>query len=165
MRLRQGGPADLSAVLETFDATVAWLVEHGRSAQWGDRPWSQDPRRVERVRELVAEGLWVAEVGDGTAGFLTVTERAPGYAPRVRERELYVHLLLVSRAYSGRDVGGKLLSFARRRARERGVGLVRVDCWAGGDGALVRYYEGQGFTPVERVPVGGTEVQMFEYRV
>jgi GNAT superfamily N-acetyltransferase len=165
MRLRQGGPADLPAVLETFDATVEWLVARGSAAQWGDRPWSQDPKRVARVEQLVAEGLWVAEVGGGTAGFLTATERAPGYAPRVREHELYVHLLLVARGYAGRDVGGRLLSFARGLARERGIGLVRVDCWAGGDGALVRYYEGQGFTPAERVPVGGTEVQMFEYRV
>ncbi|WP_017624222.1 hypothetical protein [Nocardiopsis chromatogenes] len=45
------------------------------------------------------------------------------------------------------------------------VGLLRVDCWAGGDGALIAYYERQGFTPAERVPVGATSVQVFEMRV
>ena len=39
-----------------------------------------------------------------------------------------------------------LLDHARELAREAGVGLLRVDCFAGGDGALVRYYEKQGFT-------------------
>jgi len=34
----------------------------------------------------------------------------------------------------------------QRLAREAGVRLLRVDCFAGGDGALVRYYEQQGFT-------------------
>ena len=54
---------------------------------------------------------------------------------------------------------------ARARARGLGISLVRVDCWAGGDGSLIRYYEGQGFTPTVRVPVSDTEVQMFEDRV
>ncbi|NYH51127.1 MULTISPECIES: GNAT family N-acetyltransferase [Nocardiopsis] len=165
MRLRQGGPADLPAVLETFDSTVAWLAAHGRSGQWGDQPWSRDPARIALVEELVTEGLWVAEIGDEAAGFLTITEQAPDYAPPVAERELYVRLLLVSRAHAGKNVGGTLLALARRQAHVRGIGLLRVDCWAGGDGALVRYYERQGFTPVERVPSGDKEVQVFRQRV
>ncbi|MFD6949913.1 GCN5 family acetyltransferase [Nocardiopsis sp. TSRI0078] len=165
MRLRQGVPEDLSAVLETFDSTVAWLAAHGRSGQWGDQPWSRDPARIALVEELVSEELWVAEIGDDAAGFLSFTERAPEYVPPVAEREIYIRLLLVSRAYTGRNVGGTLLALARRQARERGVKLLRVDCWAGGDGALVRYYERQGFTPVERVPSGAKEVQVFRQRV
>ena len=31
----------------------------------------------------------------------------------------------------------------------RGIGLVRVDCWAGQDGSLVRVYEKYGFSRVQ----------------
>lgn len=62
-------------------------------------------------------------------------------------------------------LGSRFLDHAREQARARGVFLVRVDCWSGGDGALIRYYENQGFTPTERAPVGDREVQVFETRV
>ncbi|MGW8532411.1 MULTISPECIES: GNAT family N-acetyltransferase [Nocardiopsidaceae] len=164
MRLRQGGPADLPAVLEMFDRTVAWLAARGRSGQWGDAPWSRDPDRVRLVEDLVSDGMWVAEAEGSPAGVLTVREEAPAYAPPAGEPELYVRLLLVSREHTGAGVGGELLAFARRRALDRGIGLVRVDCWSGGDGALIRYYEGQGFTPTVRVPVGAREVQVLQLR-
>jgi hypothetical protein len=34
------------------------------------------------------------------------------------------------------------------------VTRLRVDCWAGGEGALVRYYEAAGFTATTRFTVG-----------
>lgn len=165
MRLRQGGPADLPALLKTFDSTVEWLAAQGRAGQWGDRPWSHDPARVALVEGLASDGLWVAESGGEAAGFLTIREQAPDFAPPVDERELYVRLLLVPREYAGRDVGARLLAFTLRQARAAGIALVRVDCWSGGDGALVRYYENQGFTPTERVPAGDKEVQVLQQRV
>ncbi|MYS83940.1 hypothetical protein [Embleya scabrispora] len=36
----------------------------------------------------------------------------------------------------------------RREAVRRNADLVRVDCYPGGDGALVRQYQAPGFTPV-----------------
>ncbi len=38
---------------------------------------------------------------------------------------------------------------ARQEAAARGVGLIRVDCWAGQDGSLVRVYEKYGFSRVQ----------------
>ena len=186
MRIRPGGPEDTPIVLSLFDDAVAWLVSRGLEGQWGTEPWSRVPARVERVRGLAAEGLWIAELDTGSGetagptetaeaaetsrtgrpvGALTVTETPPSYAPAVDERELYVHLLLVSRSHPGRRIGSRLLDHAREQARARSISLVRVDCWSGGDGALIRYYERQGFTPTERAPVGEREVQVFETRV
>ncbi|MGH3434055.1 MAG: hypothetical protein ACRDQB_14590, partial [Thermocrispum sp.] len=54
---------------------------------------------------------------------------------------------------------------ARRIARQRGIGLLRVDCWAGGDGGLVAYYTGQGFTPTERFTVGDWPGQVLARRL
>ncbi len=165
MHIREGGPEDAPELLRMFDEAVEWLTERGSGAQWGTRPWSDQPERVERVRELATEGLWIAEIDRAPAGALIVSETALEYSPPVEERELYVRLLLTSRRHSGRNVGGRLLDHARAQARGRGISLMRVDCWAGGDGSLIRYYEGQGFTPTVRVPVRDTEVQMFEDRV
>ena len=70
-----------------------------------------------------------------------------------------MRLLVTDRASAGQNIGGVLLDHARELAREAGVGLLRVDCFAGGDGALVRYYEKQGFTRTETfaVPVNDSE--------
>lgn len=165
MRLRQGGPEDTSEILRMFDEAVVWLTERGSAQQWGTRPWSEIPDRVELARGLASEDLWMAEADGAVAGTLAISETAPEYAPPVGERELYVRWLLVDRAHTGRNVGGRLLDHARQRARELGINLVRVDCWSGGDGALIRYYEGQGFTPTVRVPVKDKEVQVFEDRL
>ncbi|HET6985715.1 MAG TPA: GNAT family N-acetyltransferase, partial [Kribbella sp.] len=70
-----------------------------------------------------------------------------------------VRLLVTDRKLAGQGIGSTLLDQARVLAREAGVSLIRVDCFAGGDGALVRYYESQGFTRSEAfaVPVNGSE--------
>ena len=80
---------------------------------------------------------------------------APGYVPAASEPELYVNLLVTDHAFAGRGLGGRLLDHARRLAREGGVKLLRVDCYAGDDQALVRYYERQGF---RRVSAFGVEL-------
>ncbi|WP_067967666.1 GNAT family N-acetyltransferase [Nocardiopsis trehalosi] len=167
MRVREGGPEDGGAVLDMFDGAVAWLTARGRSAQWGSRPWSEMPERVARVQEIAAGGgLWIAEADGGEpAGALSVVDRPKYHVAPAEEPELYIDLLITARAHTGRGVGARLLDFARERARQRGVGLLRVDCWSGGDGALIRYYTGQGFTPTHRVAVGASEIQVFEQRL
>jgi hypothetical protein len=39
-----------------------------------------------------------------------------------------------------------------------------VDCWAGGDGSLVRYYQAAGLTATVRFQVGEWEGQVLEQR-
>jgi len=71
---------------------------------------------------------------------------APDYVTPADGPELYVDLLVTARAYAGLSIGGRLLDHARDLARARGLPRLRVDCFAGDDGGLVRYYERQGFT-------------------
>lgn len=149
-----------------FDGAVAWLVERGREGQWGSTPWSQDPRRVERVRGMATHpGLLVAEVGGVAAGAMILTETPPAHVPPAGEPEVYIDLLITGREHTGRGVGAFLLDHARAATRERGISLLRVDCWAGGDGRLVRYYTSKGFTPSERFEVDGWVGQVFEDRL
>lgn len=165
MHIRSAGPDDVPVVLSLFDDAVEWLVARGSSGQWGDRPWSQVPAKVRRIEEIAQDGMWLAVVGHRVAGALKISEQAPDYAPAAGEREMYVVMLVVSRDLAGRNIGGRLLHFAREQALDRGIGLLRVDCWSGGDGALIGYYTRQGFTPTQRVPVGDSEVQVLEQRI
>lgn len=147
--LRPGGPADAPAVLRLLDDATAWLVARGRTGQWGTEPASTDPRRIAQADAWSAGGgLWLAMLGDRPVGAL-VAGAATDYVPPATEPELYVNLLVTDRAHSGSGIGGRLLAHAAELARGHGLSLLRVDCYAGGDGALVRWYERQGFTPTE----------------
>jgi len=166
VEIRRGGPDDLSAIMAMLDGAVAWLAASGRTGQWGSEPWSADPRRAGRIADRVREdAVWIAEVDGRPAGALTHSPTAPEGVPAADEPELYVRLLVTSRAFTGRGVGSALLDHARAQARELGVGLVRVDCYAGGDGRLVEYYRRNGFTPGDAFRVGEWPGRLLSDRV
>ncbi|WP_370944363.1 GNAT family N-acetyltransferase [Amycolatopsis sp. cg5] len=164
--IRQGSSADYPILIQFFDDAVGWLTERGSEGQWGTEPWSGIPRRVEQVREMAANpGLVIAEVDGEPAGALIVSPQPPDMVTPVDEPELYVRLLITSRKHIGEDVGGQLLRHARAETERRGVKLLRVDCWAGGKGDLVRYYEGQGFTSTFQFDHHGWIGQVLEQRL
>jgi GNAT superfamily N-acetyltransferase len=145
MMIRRAGRDDVPAVMALLDGATEWLVARGQTEQWGTTPHSTSPRRVAQITGFAEDGeLWVVEAGGRVVGALAVGA-AMDYVPAATEPELYVRLLVTDRAYAGQNIGGVLLDHARHLAREDGVGLLRVDCFAGGDGGLVRYYEKQGF--------------------
>lgn len=136
-------------MLGLLDSAVRWLVEQGRVGQWGTELASTQPRRIDAVTGWANDGsLYLACVDGVPAGALAVGT-APAYAPPATEPELYVNLLVTGRSFAGRGVGAALLHHARELAAARGLGLLRVDCYAGDDQALVRYYERAGFTATE----------------
>ncbi|WP_326944233.1 GNAT family N-acetyltransferase [Amycolatopsis sp. NBC_01307] len=164
--IRSGDSGDVDILLRFFDEAVEWLVARGSSKQWGTEPWSGVPKRVERVQGMAADpGLRIAMVEGQPAGALIVSEDHDPHVPAVDERELYVRLLITSRRFTGQRVGGRLVEYALDEAKRRGIDLVRVDCWAGGDGDLQRYYESQGFKPTVRFDVDGWTGQVLEQRV
>ncbi|SDX72479.1 Acetyltransferase (GNAT) family protein [Amycolatopsis xylanica] len=164
--IRKGGPDDFQAVIQFFDDAVVWLTERGSEGQWGSKPWSGIPKRVEWLREMVAgPGVFIAEIDGEPAGALIVSQQCPDMVTPVDEPELYIRLLITSRKHTGNDVGGHLIRHSLAEAERLGVGLLRVDCWAGGDGDLVRYYEGQGFTPTFQFDHQGWIGQVFDRRL
>jgi GNAT superfamily N-acetyltransferase len=146
--IRAGGTADVPAVLALLDKAVEWLVAQGRAGQWGTEPLSAERRHHTRISGWARTGgLYLACLDGQPVGALAVGD-APGYVPPATEPEVYVNLLVTDHDYAGRGIGGRLLDHARTLAREAGASLVRVDCYAGDDQALVRFYEGQGFRRV-----------------
>jgi GNAT superfamily N-acetyltransferase len=161
--LRIGSVADLGAVLALLDGAVAWLADRGRTGQWGDQPWSASAARVARIRGMV-EGseLLLLERDGAVVAALAHGPTAHDYAPPAPEPEDYV-LLLVSDP-SAPGTGRRLLDESWARARAAGLRLQRVDCYAGGDGKLVRFYESAGFTRTAPFEVNGWPGQLLERR-
>ncbi|HCT80453.1 MAG TPA: GNAT family N-acetyltransferase [Micromonosporaceae bacterium] len=149
MIIRSAGTEGIPHVLALLDRATEWLVGQGRTGQWGTEPQSTDPRRIAQSQHWAASGgFYLAWIGEEAVGSLVVG-KAPAHIPAATEPELYVNLLVTDRAHAGEGIGSALLDYARDLARHKGVGLLRVDCYAGDDRALVRYYESQGFTTTE----------------
>lgn len=167
IRIRAGVPDDEAAVLRMGDEAVVWLAAQGRTGQWGVQPWTGDEKREKMIRERLAGGGGrIAETEDGEAvGVIVITEERQHYVPAVDERELYINLLLTSRGHRGKGIGALLVARARQEAASRGIDLIRVDCYAGDDGALMRWYTRTGFTPTERFTVGDWPGQVLQIRL
>ncbi|WP_138946126.1 GNAT family N-acetyltransferase [Plantibacter sp. M259] len=144
--IRRAVPADAAAVLALFDEAIAWFVRIGNTRQWGTEPASGQERWITRVEQWCASSdAWVAEhPAVGVCGALVLGE-ALEYVPAATEPEVYVRVLIGSRDPRVKGTGRRLLAFAEERARAAGVGRMRVDCYAGGSGDLVRFYEAAGY--------------------
>jgi GNAT superfamily N-acetyltransferase len=155
VRIRSGGPDDIPAVLALGDEAVKWMNARGNTQQWGTAPWTGNEGREATIRDRAhGGGMRIMEDEAGTViGVIVITESRQPYIPAVDERELYVNLLLVSRRHSNRGIGAALIDRARQEAAELDIDLIRVDCWAGGGGSLVRVYEKYGFSRVQEFTV------------
>ena len=163
--VRHGSPGDASVMLSLFDDAVAWMVTRGMIEQWGAKPFSSDPKRVSAVDGWArGGGLRICE-RDGHPVAAMVLGCAPAYVPPATEPELYVVALVTSRSPAARGAGRVLLGTAECEARSRGLFLLRVDCFAGNDGALVRYYESAGFERTSSFLVGAWPGQLLERRL
>jgi GNAT superfamily N-acetyltransferase len=150
MRIRTGDESDLDSLMGLLDEATAWMVARGNTKQWGTEPWSTQPRRVQDTRGLIRKGaLWIAEIDGEPVGGMILSDQPMPYIKPVDEPEVYVQMLVTSRRHAGHRIGAQLLDKAKSEAVAKGVSLMRVDCFGGGDGSLVRYYERNGFERAE----------------
>jgi GNAT superfamily N-acetyltransferase len=151
LRIRLATPEDTPGVLAVMDGIMDWLVAQGLTAQWGTEHWSATPALVGHVEGRIsrAELRVAVTANDEIVGIVSVSQTPGHYIPPADEPELFINLLATSRQFKGHDVGGILIAEAREEARRRGLALVRVDCFAGGDGRLKAWYAGRGFVEVE----------------
>ncbi|WP_327265055.1 GNAT family N-acetyltransferase [Streptomyces sp. NBC_01232] len=168
IRIRPGGPADAPAVLDMLDGAVAWMNARGNTEQWGTTPYSRRPGGVARVERYTTENTpYIAESAGVPVGAL-VLDSGPGPQTPIApagEPERYVRLLVSDRRHAGQGIGAALLAHAAEETRRAGVGLLRVDCWAGGGGELVAFYARNGFTPTERFRVDAWPGQVLARRI
>ncbi|MCI2423000.1 GNAT family N-acetyltransferase [Saccharopolyspora sp. K220] len=165
LRIRRATSGDTDAVLGLFDEAITWFTAIGNTAQWGTQPWSTQPKRRTEVEELCNEqGAWIAET-DAVLGALVVGAARDHIPPGEDERELYIRLLIGSRQPRARGVGRRLLAFADEQARLEGRTTLRVDCYAGGSGKLVEFYESCGYQRTETFEVRGWPGQILARRL
>ncbi|GIH10474.1 GCN5 family N-acetyltransferase [Rhizocola hellebori] len=149
MIIRRAGEEGKVHALALLDRAAEWLVERGRTGQWGTEKQSTSPRRLAQAQPWAdSGGFYLAWNDDVPVGALVVGQ-APAHIPPAGEPELYVNLLVTDRRHAGEGVGAAMLDYARDLARAQGVRLLRLDCYAGDDRALVAYYEKQGFSATE----------------
>jgi len=164
--IRRASAADAPAVLQVFDEVIAWFVGMGNHAQWGTEPWSVLPRRVAQVTDACGmPGAWVVETPEGRVLAALVLGEPMPYVPPASEPEVYVRLLIAARDARARGLGRQLLSFADERARAAGVNRLRVDCYAGGTGDLVRFYEACGYQRISTFDLEGWPGQLLGRRL
>ncbi|KAL5377831.1 hypothetical protein PMIN06_001651 [Paraphaeosphaeria minitans] len=170
--LRPGTEADIPVMLRLMDERTAWLVTQGLSGQWGTERQSDQPRRVEGATKMAKSGgTWIAiekgpsESNEQVLGVLTVGDAA-SYVNPATEPELYINYLITDpKRGGGRGLGSMLVEKAKTLAREKGVPIIRLDCYAGGDGKLVRWYESQGFQKQEAFKEKGWPGQVLSMRL
>lgn len=173
--MRPGTEADIPVMLRLLDDRIEWLVSQGRTKQWGTEPRSDDPDRVQQATRFVTSGgTWVAIEDNATngeqeqeqvLGILTVGDAA-SYVSPAAEPELYINLIITDpKKGAGRGLGDVLVAKAKALAKEKGVGLLRLDCYAGGDDKLVRWYESRGFKKQESFEAKGWPGQVLAMRL
>ncbi|MFJ5222873.1 GNAT family N-acetyltransferase [Streptomyces sp. NPDC088400] len=153
IRIRPGSLADARAVLDMLDSAVAWMNDRGNTEQWGTTPYSRRPGGVMRVERYMTENApHIAELDGVPVGALVLDSGPSPQMPitPAEEPERYVRLLVSDRRHAGLGIGAALLAHAVEETRRAGAELLRVDCWAGGGGELVAFYERNGFTPTDR---------------
>ncbi|KAH6880129.1 hypothetical protein B0T10DRAFT_148750 [Thelonectria olida] len=61
-----------------------------------------------------------------------------------------------------KGAGGALIDRVKQYAMQHGKRTIWVDCWAGGSGRLVQYYQDMGFTLVEKFEVPRRDSTMWQ---
>ncbi len=150
LEIRPAVAGDMKTIIGLIDEARAWLPTRGTD-QWA-RPWPTEAARDARVRRGLRErNTWM--VMDDGAAIATVTSRKYGNqklwtAGEQREPAVYVSRLIVSRAYSGNQIGSGLLDWAGYRALQSWQAQwIRIDVWTT-NLALHEYYEKRGFRHV-----------------
>ena len=180
--LREGTVDDVPVLLRLMDIATEWLVAEGRPGQWGTEKHSGRQDRMEMMTGLARSGgMWLAvddnrkeaeasaastdESTRGVIGAICVIEEPVPYVKPASEPELYIRFLISDRSSGRRGVGTLLMEKAYELTRAAGVGVLRVDCYAGDDQKLVKWYESQGFQRLESFVVKGWPGQVLAQRV
>jgi len=166
---------DPELFVDMMDSQIPWLSSIGSSGQWGSLPIREArPNIVSRPQDWIKRSeeqkAWCREwcrafVAEVPAPGEMDTKKAVPAAALVLEtvsasyvRDLlpeqdeadpfvYVAFIMSNRrvAEASKGAGAALLEVARQQAQEVGVRRICLDCYAGNERKLIRYYQSQGF--------------------
>jgi ribosomal protein S18 acetylase RimI-like enzyme len=143
MQVRPGRPTDIAAIEELVERAYALYIP-----RIGRRPAPMDADYAERVDRGCA---FVAEDGGAIAGVI-VQMAEPDH--------LFIEILAVDPARQGEGIGRALLAFAEDRARESGLGALRLYTNAAMTENLA-FYPRLGYDEIGRRTENGFERVLF----
>ena len=154
VEIRWGRVEDAAGVLSLLQAVATWLSTDGPGALWPASTF-----RLEEIEDQARHSHLVVATHGGqlvASAYATSTDRV--FWPEASPGEaLYVHKLVVSRAFAGHGISGHLLDWIAGEARRRGCRFVRLDCAL--RPKLLSVYARAGYSPV------GTDVEIHGFTV
>lgn len=138
MNVRLATDADVPLVAEMLDEATAFVRAKG-SDQW-PVPFPQDELRGRIERDE----LYVVEEDGEPAATFTLLLDDPWFWGERPPDAVYLHKLAVRRAFAGRKLGERIVSWIADAAVARGRVFIRLDCQRDLPG-IREYYERLGF--------------------
>ena len=136
---------------------ATWIAGRGEPI-WPNEQLSPDAIAA----DIVAGCFILAIAGTYAVGTARLTREDPECWPdAVPGAAVYIHRIAVRRAWAGRGLPGKMLSWCENHAQELGCGCLRLDCDASRP-KLCTLYEGLGFQFHSERLVGRYTVARYE---
>jgi ribosomal protein S18 acetylase RimI-like enzyme len=116
-------PTAAAAALPVWREAAQWLVDRGEPL------WPPAIFDDAFVTEACARGLVIGAALDGrVVGVALLQWRDDRWWPdRASDAAAYIHKIAVARASAGRGIVDALVAECERRARARGIGIIRLD--------------------------------------
>lgn len=150
-RITRATVEQMPLVIGLIEEAAGWLKTKGTD-QWAS-PWPSRDERDERIKLGLASGktylVWDRDRPDGPPA-ATVTLDSEGNpvlwdAEELCDTCVYLHRLVVARAYKDRDLGTQLIAWSGAwAARTWDAREIRIDVWTH-NAALHGYYKERGF--------------------
>jgi GNAT superfamily N-acetyltransferase len=137
----------MATIIGLIDEAAGWLPSKNTD-QWA-KPWPNLAGRNSRIlASLVVGKTWICwDRGTAAATLTTDPDPDPYWSQHPPRPAVYVHRLVVARAYAGLGLGAALLDWAGRTGRlAHGANVMRISAWTTNPG-LHDYYRRQGFSP------------------
>jgi len=124
VEIRRARLSDLHVVVEIVHEAVAWMKGFGESL------WTDAEVRPEAIETDVATGNhYLVHRDDCVLGTFLMQDSDPDYWPEAATGEaLYLHRIVIRRAFAGAGHSRAIRDFAEAEARRRGISYLRLDC-------------------------------------
>jgi GNAT superfamily N-acetyltransferase len=145
VHLRTATPDEAPAILALRTAAERWLADRGIEQ------WHPGEITLAGVTSQARAGEWHLASDNGVAcATLRLLWSDPLWTGIGTQRPaVYVHGLVIDRAYAGQGLGARLLDWAADQGRRAGAEVLRLDC-VEINPALRSYYARLGFRQVGR---------------
>jgi GNAT superfamily N-acetyltransferase len=150
--------------LETFSGLICGVAQELEDQ--GQKLWDQEWLQSQALLDTYGLGsMHLGRIsGEAVAAFVLL-ETDPVFWPDILEGEsLFIHKVVVARAWKGHDLSARVLDFAAQQVLERGKKFLRLDTDATRP-ALCNLYERYGFTRVGQRLIKDFDCALYELQV